>query len=328
VEVWVHPKENLWRAITHEGPEYVPVRRLDGSIAGLHRTFYRGSRPAVTGEVDRWGVRWSAGTPAGQAWEPEIQGYPLGAPLRDLDELDAYPFPDGRDPLLTDGLLDGVDRHGALVSGEIYFPLFDRAHFLVGIEAFFEAMIARPDTVRALLHRIADYHIGVVEQFVRLGVDIIRFAEDYGGQQSLLISPRMWRSFIKPEMARLFAVAKEADRVVWLHTCGHVMEIVPDLIEIGLDVLDPLQARANDQGQIKSLYGDRLCIMGGIDTQDLLTRGTPEQVTAEVRDRIRLLGPGGGYILAPDTLLPVPEQNYHAYLAAGERYGRYPLNLD
>ena len=321
----MQPKENLWRAITHQEPEYVPFRRLDGSIAGLYRMQYRGSRPVVQGETDRWGVTWAPGTPAGQEWEPEIQGYPVQHPLKSLDDLGSFPFPSSQDSGLTDGLLDGVERESVLVAGEIYFPLFDRANLLMGMGALFEAMLDRPDDVRELFRRIADYQIGVIKQYLSMGVDIIRFAEDYGGQSSLLISPRLWRALIKPELARMFSAAKEEGAIVWLHCCGHVMEIIPDLIEIGLNVLDPVQVRANDQAEAKCLYGDRLCIMGGIDTQYVLAQAMPDEVTAEVRGRILLLGPGSGFILAPDTLIPVPEENYRAYLSAAERFGRYPL---
>lgn len=323
----MQPKENLWRALTHQDPAYVPYRRLDGTIAGLHRMQYRGSRPVVQGETDRWGVTWSAGTPAGAEWEPEIQGYPVHHPLPGLDDLPHYAFPDGNDPQLTAGLLDGVPRDEKLVAGEIYFPLFDRASLLMGMQMLFEAMIDRPADVRELFRRIADYQIGVIRQYLAMGVDIVRFAEDYGAQHSLLVSPRHWRALIKPELARMFAVAKEDGALVWLHCCGHVMEIIPDLIEIGLNVLDPVQVRANDQAAVKRLYGDRLCIMGGMDTQYLLATATPDEVTEEVRARIALLGPGSGFILAPDTLIPVPEANYRAYLAAAARFGRYPLGV-
>jgi len=322
----MRPKENLWQAITHQEPEYVPFRRLDGTIPGLDRTWYRGSRPAVQGETDRWGVVWSPGVPAGQEWEPEIQGYPVHHPLKDLDDLRRYPFPSSQDSSLTDGLLDGVQRDDVLVSGELYFPLFDRAHLLMGMSALFEAMFDRPDDVQELFRRIADYQIGVIKQYLRLKVDIVRFAEDYGGQSSLLISPGLWRKLIKPELARMFAAAKEEGALVWLHCCGHVMEIIPDLIEIGLDMLDPVQVQANDQAEVKRLYGDRLCLMGGIDTQYVLARATPDEIIAEVRRRIALLAPGAGFILAPDTLIPVPEDNYRAYLFAAERFGRYPLH--
>ena len=206
--------------------------------------------------------------------------------------------------------------------------MFDRAHLLTGMEALFEAMIDRPAAVHALLHRIADYQIGVVKHYIEMGVDIMRFADDYGGQQSLLISPRMWRAFIKPELARIFAVAKDAGRIVWLHSCGHVMDIVPDLIEIGLDVIDPVQVRANDQGQIKRLYGDRLCIMGGIDTQDLLARGTPDEVTR--RSARADQAAGAGRRLHPGPRHPAARAGgitTAPISRPAERYGRYPLEF-
>jgi uroporphyrinogen decarboxylase len=103
------------------------------------------------------------------------------------------------------------------------------------------------------------------------------------------------------------------------------MEIIPDLIEIGVDILDPVQVRANDQAEAKRPYGDKICFMAGIDTQHLLTEGTPEEITVAVRERITMLAPGVGYILAPDTLIPVPPANDRAYLEAGERFGKYPV---
>ncbi len=105
------------------------------------------------------------------------------------------------------------------------------------------------------------------------------------------------------------------------------MEIVPDLIEIGVDVLDSVQAQANDLTEMKHLYGNNLFFMGGVDTQHALSQGSPEEVVADVKRCIRCLGPGGGYILGPDNLIPIPERNYRAYLAAGEQFGRYPLSV-
>ena len=95
-----------------------------------------------------------------------------------------------------------------------------------------------------------------------------------------------------------------------------------------MDILDPIQQQANDQAELKRLYGARLCFKDGLSTQGALTQGTPAEVAADVRERIRLLAPGGGYILGPDNSIAIPEANYRAYLAAGERYGRYPIRLD
>jgi len=317
-------KENLLRAITRNDPDHVPVRRLDGSIPGMARLIYPNSRALLSG-TDRWGGAWAGGVAAASEWDAEIQGYPVNHPLQDLSRLETYPFPDPDEPGIMDGLMEGVDRGQVLVTGEICFPVQDRAHLLMGLDAFCMAAVDQPDRVAALLHWIADYQIGIVRRYTTMGADIIRGLDDYGGQRALLLGPRLWRRLIKPELARIIQAAKAGGALFWLHSCGHVMEIIPDLIEIGVDILDPVQVRANDQAQAKRLYGDKICFMGGIDTQHLLTEGTPEEIAAEVQERIGVLAPGGGYILAPDTLIPVPEDNYRAYLEAGERHGRYPL---
>lgn len=319
-------KENLLRAINRADPDHVPVRRLDGRVPGMVRIPYKESRALLRG-TDRWGVTWAGGIAAKSEREAEVQGYPVNHPLQDLSRLEEYPFPDPGEPGIMDGLLDGIDRDQVLVTGEICFPVQDRAHLLMGIDNFCLALADQPDKVRALLRRITDYQIGIVQRYLAMGADIIRALDDYGGQQALMLGPRLWRSFIKPELARIARAAKEGGARFWLHSCGHVMEIIPDLIEIGVDVLDPVQVLANDQSLAKRLYGDQITFMGGIDTQHLLSSGAPEEITAEVKERIRLLAPGGGYILAPDTLIPVPEANYQAYLEAGERYGRYPLRV-
>ncbi|MCO6453258.1 MAG: hypothetical protein J5I90_20925 [Caldilineales bacterium] len=284
------------------------------------RIIYKDSRALLSG-TDRWGVPWAGGVAATSEWDAEIQGYPVNHPLQNLADLETYPFPDPNESGIMDGLLDGVDREQVLVTGEICFPVQDRAHLLMGLENFCMAALDQPDRVRALLRRIADYQIGIVYRYLAMGADIIRGLDDYGGQRALLLGPKLWRSLVKPELTRIVKVAKDGGALFWLHSCGHVMEIV----EIGVDVLDPVQVRANDQAEAQRLYGDKICFMGGIDTQHLLTQDTPEEITAEVRERIRLLAPGGGFILAPDTLIPVPQVNYRAYLEAGEKYGRYAL---
>ncbi len=315
-------RENLLRAIMHNDPEYVPVRRLDGSVPGMVRLIYRNSRALLSG-TDRWGVTWAGGIAAKSDFEPEIQGYPVHHPLQDLDRLDSYSFPDPDEPGMMDGLYDGVDRRQVLVTGELMFPVQDRAHTLMGMDNFLLALIDRPEQMHVLLQRIADYQIGIIQRYLAMGVDIIRGLDDYGTQRSMLLGPRLWRTFIKPELARIVRAAKDGGALFWLHSCGRVMEILPDLVEIGVDILDPVQVMANDQAAAKRLYGDRLCLLGGMDTQRILTLGTPEEVEAEVKARIDLLAPGGGFILAPDTLITMPEANYRAYLAAGERFGRY-----
>ncbi len=327
------PKENLLRALRRADPEYVPVRRMDGRIPGMTRLHYRNSMLYQAG-VDRWGVRWEGGVPAGFEWEPRIQAYAVGHPLADLTALDGYTFPDPEEPEMFGAMFDGIDHQANLVMAEVPYLLFERAYLLMGMEAFFVATADQPDAVALLLHRIADYQIALIGRLtesrhfgIAQGADAIRATDDYGGQNSLLMSPRTWRRLIKPELARIVAATKEAGAMFFLHSCGHIMELVPDLIEMGVDVLDPIQAAANDHARLKQLYGDRITFMYGVNSQGALSQGTPAEVDADVRECVRLLAPGGGYVLGPDNAIAIPEANYRAYLDAGERYGRYPLRF-
>ena len=181
-------RENLLRAIRRDSPQRVPYRRLDGSIAGLHRMIYRDSRALLSG-TDRWGVTWAGGVAAKTEWGAEIQGYPVDHPLKDLADIDTYPFPDPDEPGILDGLLDGVDRSAVLLAGEICFPVQDRAHLLMGIDRFCMAAIEEHYRLSLLLRRIADYQIGIIHRYLDMGADIIRGLDDYGGQSALLLGP-------------------------------------------------------------------------------------------------------------------------------------------
>jgi uroporphyrinogen decarboxylase len=320
------PKENLLAALQRRNPEYVPVRRMDGRIPGMVRLYYREGMLYHAG-VDRWGVRWEGGIPAGLEWEPRIQAYAVGHPLADLSALEGYAFPDSQEPGMFGDMFDGIDHDRNLVLAEVPYLLFERAYLLMGMEAFFMAAVEQPEAVAALLGRIADYQIALIRRMISHGADAIRATDDYGGQKSLLMSQTMWRQLIKPELRRIVAATKEAGAMFFLHSCGHIMELVPDFVEVGVDVLDPIQAGANDHAKLKQLYGDRLSFMYGVNSQGALSQGTPEEVEADVRACLAVLAPGGGYILGPDNSVAIPEANYRAYLDSGERYGRYPLRI-
>lgn len=319
-------KENLLRAIRRDSPHHTPYRRMNGIITGSEVVWYRGSAAPLEG-TDMWGVVWAGGIPAGREWEPEVQAYAVAHPLEDLTRLDDFRFPDPNAPDIMAGLIDGVNRDESLVIGALPFLLFERAYMLTGMENLFMYMVTEPALVRELFRRIADFQIRIIERYAKAGVEAIRATDDYGAQNALMMSPAMWRDLIKSELARIFKAIREAGMIGMLHSCGRIMDIVPDLIELGVDVLDPIQSLSNDLAFLKREYGDRLSFMGGVDTQYLLTLGTPAEIDATVRERIRVLGPGGGYIVGPDNRIPIPEENYRAYVDAIERYGRYPINL-
>ncbi|MEA3459444.1 MAG: uroporphyrinogen decarboxylase family protein [Chloroflexota bacterium] len=160
---------------------------------------------------------------------------------------------------------------------------------------------------------------GYARRFVALGVDGGYFGDDYGAQKSLLFSPRMWRALFKPRLARMFAVFQEADLPVILHSDGNIAEILPDLVEIGMTTLNPVQPEVLDHGWLKRTFGDRLAFYGGVSTQTVLPRGTPAEVQSAVEACVQTLAADGtGLVVAPSHRMTadIPMENVDALLAA------------
>jgi uroporphyrinogen decarboxylase len=135
-------------------------------------------------------------------------------------------------------------------------------------------------------------------------VDSVHFGDDWGQQRGMLMGPKLWRRFIKPHLARMYAAAHEGGKYVTIHSCGKVQEVFPDLIEIGLNCFNPFQPEVMDVYEMKRLYGDRLSFNGGVSTQRTLPYGTPEEIKAEARRLMAEVGQGGGYILSPAHAIP------------------------
>ena len=155
-------------------------------------------------------------------------------------------------------------------------------------------------------------------------IDIIRADEDVGGQQAMLISPAMWRRWYKPLWMELFSLCKQNGAKIWLHSCGYCRDIVPDFIEMGADILNPLPpyVRGSDPADMKKTFGDKLAFDGGVDQMNVLVHGTPQDVDGEVKLRISQLAPGSGYILGPSQVFSrdVPFANLIAFIEAAQRY--------
>lgn len=176
--------------------------------------------------------------------------------------------------------------------------LFERAWFLRGFQEFLYDLVLRPAFAHALLDQILEFDLAILEKLLTHPVDGVWFGDDYGHQGGLIISPKMWRTFIKPRLAVLIERARHRGLPVFLHSDGAVSELIPDLLEIGLSVLNPLQPEVMDLAQLKREYGRDLSFCGGISTQTVLSGGTPDEVEAELRQKIRLLAQGGGYIVS------------------------------
>jgi uroporphyrinogen decarboxylase len=241
-------------------------------------------------------------------------------PLRQaatVREVEAFSWPTAADHDYSQipGRLVAADDRAVITGG--WTPTFSQLCELFGMETALYNLAAAPELIEAGAERITELVVGLlrgVHAVAHGGLLIFATADDLATQRGLMFSPETWRAYFKPRLARQFSTARELGLVTWLHACGDVSAILPDLIEIGLDVLEPTQAHlAGMQAErLKKEFGKDLTFFGAISTQRTLPFGTPDEVRAEVRERIRVLGAGGGgYIAAPDhTVLDgVPPQN-------------------
>lgn len=268
--------------------------------------------------------------------------FPMIEPLADattIDEIERYPWPDVDDPTRVAHM--GVEAARLAADGEfaimatpwLLFPL-ERAFAMQGMDRFLTNAALDPKFAEALLRKIGslcDRLMGHVLDALGDNVDIIKIGDDLGTQDSLLMSPAMYRSMLKPIHAQTIAAIKRRTKAkVFFHTDGDVFPLLDDLVEIGVDILNPIQTSAGrmaDLATLKRRYGDALVFCGGIDTQRILPHGSPDEIRAEVRRVIGELAPGGGYLLASvHTIMnDVAAANLLAMVDAVEAYGSYPL---
>jgi uroporphyrinogen decarboxylase len=269
--------------------------------------------------TDAWGIGWHVGLPG-------TVPFPKCNPLPDLECLSDYQFPDPNDLVFTSEMkstLSHVDRGKFIVCGNLIYLLFERAWAVMGMENFLMALLTHPAEVHTLLHAIATYARQVFDRYLELGVDAIGFSEDLGSQRALMMSPRVFREFFLPEYRYCFENVLRAGKIINFHSCGCVDSIAQDLASIGVTILNPVQARANDLVVIKTRTQGKTALQGAIDTA-LLVTGTPELVRAEVIRVMEILKPGGGYICGPDQEIPgMKAENLDTLWQTAGEVGKY-----
>ncbi len=281
-------------------------------------------------EFDEWGV---AETPPSGDDEATRHFRHRLSPLRNattVEEIAAFPLPDLDAEYRYQGLdeqVAAIKSRGLAVQGGLGFSTFDYSWLLRGIDQLMMDMVAEPEMAAAVLDRVVDLLRGVIRRIVEAGVDVVTWGEDVGTERAMMMSPATWRRWIKPRFRSMIEVAKltNPDVITWYHSCGNIEPIIPDLIEIGVEVLNPLQPEAMDPAKIKRQYGDRLAFWGGVSVQRTMPWGSPDDVRAEVRERIATVGAGGGFVLAPAHILEpeVPWANVLAFVDAAREFGRY-----
>jgi uroporphyrinogen decarboxylase len=308
------PKENYLEAIGFGSPDYVPL-----GCEEIYFSFQFEGNFRLADWTDAWGVGWEVGL-------PDTVPFPRHNPLPDLERLADYRFPDPADLVLAEddrATLAGLNRAERLACGNLTYLLFERAWAIMGMDNLLTGLLTHPGQAHEFLHGIADYARRVFDRYLELGVDAIGFSEDLGTQRALTMSPAMFREFLLPEYRYCFENALAEGVIINFHSCGCVQEIAADLADIGVTVLNPIQARANDLGAIKSATVGRMALNGGIDTA-VLALGGPEDVRREVERIMSILKPGGGYVCAPDQGIPgIPPENMTAMWNAAREFGRY-----
>jgi uroporphyrinogen decarboxylase len=327
----------FWRALQYcLLDEAVMVRfRSDG------RPLIPGPAPATLSRdlapdrfVDAWGITWQL--QAGNHYY-DIADWPLKD--ANADAVRRYPWPDLAHPSRFAGLREkarAIREAGYAVVALSGISPFEYSYMLRGMDRWFLDLGADHEFVHALMRQLTDLMRSAVERLLEEAgdcIDVLVTGDDLGSQQAPLISPAMYRQLIKPYHAELMSTIKQRTRArIFYHSDGDIYPLLPDLLELGIDLLNPVHVAARDMGdtaRLKREFGRRLSFCGAIDTQQVLPHGTTDDVRREVRRRIRDLAPGGGYLLASVHCLQpdVPPENVCAMLEEAFVAGRYPITV-
>jgi uroporphyrinogen decarboxylase len=304
---------------------------LPGLSSAFEYTFRdEGAYEAYT---DEWGIGWRK--PQDGGFYYDMYYHPL-ANADSLDELKAYPFPDSLDNQRFDTLRSqaqvAVSKGKAVALAGPCAGIAEVYSWLRGYEQYYIDLAINKGYVAYMLDRLVDFKCAFWERALQeVGdlVDVVIEADDLAGQRSLLMSPDTYRSLIKPRHRRLFSFIKEQAPVkLFFHSCGAVRPLIPDFIDAGIDILNPVQVSAAgmDLHELKQEFGQDLVFWGGgVDTQGVLNTGTPEEVKQNVRRNVEALAPGGGFVFAAvhDIQADVPPENIIAMWEAWKAYGGY-----
>jgi len=233
--------------------------------------------------------------------EPSLKGYDFDEVRRKI--LDMFNEDNAR--MIID------ENQDKFILGYVGSSLFETSWKLRGFENALMDCALHPSFYEELLDHILELQLSMVDKICEFPVDAVFLGDDWGDQRGIIIGPERWRRYMKPRFQKLFERVRRHGKMVMMHCCGNAFEVIPDVIEIGLDVLESLQPEAMDIYEIKRKYGRNIRLWGGLGTQQVLPFGTPEDVRNEIRHLVAEMGAGGGYILASAKPLmqEVPTEN-------------------
>jgi uroporphyrinogen decarboxylase len=324
------PRERVWQAIRHVQPDRVPHHISYTQVARVKLEAYYGTsdldavldnhivkykpRPPEVQEApgmwrDEFGVLWN------RMLDTDI-GIVAAYRLKERS-LKGFAAPDPHDARRYAGLPGFIahhpDRFRIINLGK---SLFERAWMLRGLPEIMIDMLEAPAFVEELLDAITVFNLEIIAEVTRYDIDAVMFGDDWGQQNGLLFSPRLWRQLIRPCVERMYRAVHTAGKAVFIHSCGKVQSLFPELIEAGVDVFNPFQPEVMDPYETKRQWGHVLTFYGGLSIQRLLPYGTPQQVRDEARRLMGEVGRGGGFIIAPSHDMPgdIPIENLVAFV--------------
>ena len=298
------------------------------------RRLFLGVKPGASGEThpdgsftDAWGVRYKQ-----EGLFVNVLGHPL-AGMTTVEEIDAYPWPRAGNLYSADGLAEQAgdmfeNTDYALVArNPITAGFLDRANQLMGMSEFLTALATAPEVAHCIISHLLEVYKDIYTMFLDAAgpyVQMVEIGDDIGAQNSLLLSPAMYRDFIKPAQKDLYGLIhrKAPAAALFMHTDGAVFEIIPDLIEVGVNVLNPIQTSSNgmDAHRLKQAYGEAIAFHGAIEKLG----GSREACIAEVKEKIDALASGGGYVVAScNHMIDVAPENIMALFETAREYGCY-----
>lgn len=276
-------------------------------------------------EITEWGL--------GLAHSGEYHFATFVSPMRDFtkpEEVYAFPLPDVLADYRWEGLKERIAELKAqdyvTLSGpdEVFIQIFEFSWYLRGLENLLGDMLVDEEMAAACLDRMTDVMCKICERWGEAGVDVLIMGDDVGTERDMMMSPELWRKWLKPRLAKAIESAKKINPniLVYFHSDGYIIPVIEDLIEIGVDILNPIQPECMDPIEVKRMFGDRLAFWGTIGTQTTMPFGTPDEVKRVCIEMIEKVGKGGGLILAPTHILEpeVPFLNIEAFVSTVQNF--------
>lgn len=292
--------------------------------AGLPRG-YAHPRDAEGNLTDEFGMKMHQGP-----IYMEVIEHPL-AEVTDPKQIEDFPFPDPLAPGRYDDAAAYIEKYRGeyFIIGDMELTMFDMMQQLAGLERLLVAMANSEAWVETLIDKTMNFALAVGKKLAAMGVDGIWAGDDFGAQNGMLISPRMWRRYFKERYRHVYAELKAVNPslIIMQHCDGAVAPILRDWIEVGLEVFNPVQPNVpgHEPQDLKDKFGDRLSFWGAIDQQKLLPFGTPAEIEADAKSKIEILGHGGGYMVAPAHIIQgdTPPENVEAFIEVVRKHGVY-----